>query len=58
MLDVTNDTSIIQLRIRTVNCSIKAVIIIKIKGDIIKRATIKSPYAIISLRMISYMHVD
>ena len=41
------DTSIIQLRIctyfypkRSVNCSIKAVIIIKVKGGIIKRATI------------------
>ena len=48
-LDVYTDTSIIQLRIRayfypkrSVNCSIKAVIciIIKIKGDVVKRATI------------------
>ena len=47
-LDVgCSDTSIIQLRMRTyfypkrsVSCSIKAVIIIKVKGDIIKRATI------------------
>ena len=48
-MDGTPDVGclIIQLHIRTyvypkrsVNCSIKAVIIIKIKGDVIKRATI------------------